>query len=60
MQHECLPSPFIPLSPLVRLQLNWDPKSVFFPAGAVFIFLGTSCDTGELRACKSGQEVWEA
>lgn len=57
MQHECLPVPFTPLSSLVRLQLSWDPKSVFSPTSAMFIFLGTSCNTGELGAYKSGQEV---
>lgn len=57
MQHECLPAPFTPLSSLVRLQLSWDPKSVFSPTSAMFIFLGTSCNTGELGAYKSGQEV---
>lgn len=42
-----------PSPSLVRLQLSWDPKSVFCPASAGF----TSWDTGELRACKSGQEA---
>lgn len=57
MQHEHRPSLSL-LSP-VRLQPRWDPASVFSPTGAVFIFLGASCDTGELRACKSGQEAWK-